>query len=297
MKRFSGIATLFLLCSLSLHAAAPLKDDPGNLPPEKTVRVFMQKIAYYDVGTGPVLVLVHGFNSSAMMDFGNVILPLSRHHRVLAIDEVGWGTSDKPAIDYSIQTFVDFLGEYLRVMHVQKFDLVGESMGGWIVAQYAIQSLALANTGHDAMPRPSKLILEDAAGYAFTPATGPWHVAGTLADATGVRAIIYDKSRVTPEFIREEWSLKMKFNDGNTQRSLRENPKLGNESVGEKLGGITIPTLVVWGGNDDIVPIADGRNFAAKIPDAKMVVIPECGHVASLEKPSEFVAAVEPFLR
>jgi pimeloyl-ACP methyl ester carboxylesterase len=83
------------------------------------VLVFGQKIAYYDMGTGPTIVLVHGFGSQARFDWGNVLLPLSAHHRVLALDQIGWGHSDKPAIDYSIQTFVDFLGEFLRVMKVE----------------------------------------------------------------------------------------------------------------------------------------------------------------------------------
>ena len=147
------------------------------------------------------------------------------------------------------------------------------------------------------MPAPRRLILEDAAGHTAVTSTTPPPISGTLADAAGISFILYDKSRATPEFVRQVWALKLKANDGNTQRSYRMNPKNAGETIGDKLARITIPTLVVWGGNDPVVPLADGKDYAAKIPNARLVIIPECGHVASMEKPAEFVAAVEPFLK
>ena len=284
---------------LSLHAQEPkpLLVKPGVLPPPKTALVFGQKIVYYEAGTGPTVVLVHGFGSQAMFDFGNVIMPLAKTHRVIALDQIGFGASDKPYIDYRIQTFVDFLGEFLRTEKVEKFDLVGESLGGWIVAAYTIQALDPANTGKYALPVPSKLVLEDAAGHKAINSEGPIPLAAAVADSAGVGVIIYDKSRVTPEFVRANFAIKLKANDGTTQRLLRANPKLASETVGDKLGRITIPTLVVWGGNDAVVPLADGKDYAAKIPGAKLVIVPECGHVASMEKPDEFLAAVVPFLK
>jgi triacylglycerol lipase len=287
---FVGLAS-----SLWAAPVEPLLLPASALPAQKTVLVFGQKIAYYDVGSGPTIVLVHGFQSQARFDWGHVILPLSRHHRVLALDEIGFGQSDKPAIDYSIQTFVDFLGEFLRTLKVDKFALAGESLGGWIVADYTIQALAPANTGKYAIPKPEKLILSDAAGHKSIHGTA--QVKGTLADAAGVAFVFYDKARVTPEFVREAWALDLKANDGETQRSVRSNPKLDQETVGDKLAQITIPTLVVWGGNDEIVPLADGRDYAAKIPNARLVIIPECGHGPAIEKPKEFMAAVDGFLK
>jgi pimeloyl-ACP methyl ester carboxylesterase len=54
---------------------------------------------------------------------------------------------------------------------------------------------------------------------------------------------------------------------------------------------------VVWGGDDPIVPLADGKDYAAKIPGSKLVIVPKCGHAPSIEKPEEFLAAVETFLK
>jgi pimeloyl-ACP methyl ester carboxylesterase len=299
------LATVCLLTFAALFVTSLGAQSPGrtvlapesSLPPHRSTRVFGQKIVYYDTGTGPTLVLVHGFGSQARFDWGNVIVPLSRHHRVIALDEIGWGGSDKPFIDYSVQTFVDFLGEFLRTMKVEKFDLAGESLGGWIVADYTIQALAPANTGPYALPRPSRLILEDAAGHTSIHSvlkTIP--ITGDLESAAGVAIVFHDKSLITPEFIRENFAVKLAANDGMTQRLFVANPETDKEVVGGRLGGITIPTLVVWGGDDQIVPLADGKDYAAKIPGARLVVIPECGHAPSLERPMEFVEAVEGFL-
>jgi pimeloyl-ACP methyl ester carboxylesterase len=287
-----------LVCSIPALAQAPrsLLLEPKLLPPTKSVEVFSQKIVYYDVGTGPTLVLVHGFASQAAVDWGQVILPLSKHHRVIALDQIGFGQSDKPYIDYSIQTFVDFLGEFLRTLHVEHYTLAGESLGGWVAAAYTIQALAPENSGKYSMPRPDKLILEDAAGHKAIHVDGPVPLLSSLKDGAGIASIFYDKSLVTEEVARENFAIKLRANDGTTQRLLRANTKIASETVGDKAARITIPTLVIWGGNDPIVPLDDGKDYAAKIPGAKLIIIPECGHAPSIERPQQFLDAVGPFL-
>src|SRR5580704_2521007 len=96
-------ASLFFM-SLACRAVTPPPDD---LPAPKTTTLFGQKIVYYDFGTGPTVVLLHGLGSSAKGDWGRCMLPLSAHHRVLALDQLGFGGSDKPFIDYGIQTWVE----------------------------------------------------------------------------------------------------------------------------------------------------------------------------------------------
>lgn len=279
-------------------AIAPLLMPESRLPAQRSTLVFGQKIVYYDVGSGPVVVLVHGFGSQARFDWGNVIIPLSKEHRVVALDQIGFGGSDKPFIDYQVQTWVDFLGEFLRTEHIHEFTLAGESLGGWISALYTIEALAPENTGPHALPKPSRLILEDAAG--IIPIGSGAHaisIAGTLADAHGVAIVFHDKSRVTDEFVRENFAIKLKANDGFTERSFWGNTKTAEETVKDRLAQIGIPTLVVWGGNDELIPLEQGRAYAAGIPGAKLVIIPECGHGPSIEKPDEFLAAAVPFIR
>jgi pimeloyl-ACP methyl ester carboxylesterase len=124
----------------------------------------------------------------------------------------------------------------------------------------------------------------------------PIPIAGTFADAHGVAIVFHDKSRVTDDFVRESWAMKMKANDGFTERSIWSSPKLANEVVKDRIDAISVPTLVVWGGDDELVPLEQGRAYAAGIPGAKLTIIPECGHAPSAEKPNEFLAAVLPFI-
>jgi pimeloyl-ACP methyl ester carboxylesterase len=298
MRWLAACCVLALFVS-SLDAQAPrtLFVAPGVLPPQKSVEVFSQKIVYYDVGTGPTIVLVHGFASQATVDWGHVIAPLAEHHRVIALDQIGFGESAKPAMDYDIQTFVDFLGEFLRTLKVEHFALAGESLGGWVVASYTLQALAPENTGKYAVPKPEKLILEDAAGHKAFRSDGPSPLISSLKDGASIASILYDKSLMTDAAMRENFAIKLKANDGTTQRLFRANMKVDSETVGDKVAAITIPTLVVWGENDPIVPLDDGKDFAAKIPGAKLVIVPKCGHAPSIERPEEFMAAVGPFLK
>src|SRR6266852_2645561 len=113
-----------------LFTAPCFAQAPAAQPEEKSIAVFGQTIHYWDVGSGPVVVLVHGLGSRKEGDWGRVVAPLSQKYRVVAPDQIGFGQSDKPLIDYSIQTYVDFLNEFLHQLKIEKASLVGESLGG-----------------------------------------------------------------------------------------------------------------------------------------------------------------------
>src|ERR1700687_4492168 len=115
---------------VAVFATPAVGQSPPARPEEKTVAVFGQTIHYWDVGSGPVVVLVHGLGSRKEGDWGRVVAPLSQKYRVVALDQIGFGQSDKPVIDYSIQTYVDFLNEFLHQLKIEKVRLVGESLGG-----------------------------------------------------------------------------------------------------------------------------------------------------------------------
>src|SRR5260370_29219951 len=107
-------------------------------PQDKTITVFGQAIHYFDVGSGPVVVLLHGLGSRKD-DWLPVLEPMAQKYRLLVPDQIGFGESDKPLLDYSIQTYVEFLNEFLRQLKVEKTSLVGESLGGLIAALYVAE--------------------------------------------------------------------------------------------------------------------------------------------------------------
>jgi pimeloyl-ACP methyl ester carboxylesterase len=159
MKRSLSVLIVFIgLFEGSARLCAQPVPPSTVMPPVRYVTVYGQRMAYYDLSNGPVLVLVHGFGTSAAIDWAQVIRPLAKHYRVIAIDNIGFGLSDKPNIAYTTQTFVDFLAEFLREMGVSHFNLAGESLGGQIAALYAAESAAPDST----IPKVDKLVLTDA---------------------------------------------------------------------------------------------------------------------------------------
>jgi pimeloyl-ACP methyl ester carboxylesterase len=282
---------IFFAIVLTVLAVPSFGQAPAQQPQDKTILVFGETIHYWDVGSGPVLVLVHGLGSSKDGDWGRVVAPLSKKYRVIAIDQIGFGRSDKPLIDYKIQTYVDFLNEFLHALKVEKASLMGESLGGWISAMYAAE----ISGGAHLVPI-EKLVLVDAAGLKQDkpiPNLNP----STLADMRKLlEAVFYDTSWVTDEVLQKSFADKLAKRDGYTVRAILSNPSLASERLDDRLAQIHVPTLVVWGKQDTLLPITSGERYAAGITGAKLVTFDQCGHVPPIEKTAEFVPVVEAFL-
>jgi pimeloyl-ACP methyl ester carboxylesterase len=286
---------LLALCLVGL--ALPAFAAPPALPPMQTTEVYGQSIRYYDVGHGPVLVLVHGLGSSASFDWGPVIPELAKHYRVLAMDQLGFGSSAKPLINYGVQTWADMLGGFLKERGVTRFALAGESLGGWISGFYTIEAKAAG------LPVPERLILVDAAGHrALLPAPGArgtamMPVLSLASVREGLsRFVFHDPNFVTPEFAEQTFRARLAEGSQYTQDSFWRNAGALDTLLDERAREITVPTLVVWGAEDRLIPIGQGRDYADKIPGARLAVIAEAGHAPAIEKPREFLDAVLPFL-
>jgi pimeloyl-ACP methyl ester carboxylesterase len=282
---------LSLVLALTLCVLPCRGQAPAQQPQDKTIAVFGQTIHYWDAGSGPVLVLVHGLGSSKDGDWGRVFEPLSRKHRVIALDQIGFGRSDKPLLDYRIQTYVDFLNEFLHELKVEKASFMGESLGGWISALYAAE----ISDGAHLVPI-EKLILVDAAGLKQDkpiPNLNP----STLADMRKLlEAVFYDTSWVTDQVLQKSFADKLAKRDAFTVHAILNNPGLASERLDDRLAQIRVPTLVVWGKEDTLLPISSGERYTAGIAGAKLVSFEKCGHVPPLEKTAEFLPAVEAFI-
>jgi pimeloyl-ACP methyl ester carboxylesterase len=259
-------------------------------PADKTIAVFGQSIHYFDIGSGPVVVLLHGLGSRKE-DWLPVLEPMAQKYRLLVPDQIGFGRSDKPLLDYSVQTWVDFLNEFLRQLKVEKASLVGESLGGWIAALY----VAEIGSGAHLVP-VEKLVLVDAAGLKQEQPIPDLNPSSLPAMRGVLEAVFYDTSWVNEDALRKIFTDKLAVHDGYTVRSFLGNPTRDKERLDERMGSIKAPTLVVWGKQDKLLPIASGERYAAGIAGAKMVSFEKCGHVPAVEKTEEFLAAVMPFL-
>ena len=109
-----------------------------QLPDLRTAFFFGRALRYYDSGSGPPLILIHGIGGDAD-EWVFCFEGLSASHRVIALDLLGFGRSDKPAIEYSIAVFVEVLDHFLRELGIPRASLVGNSLGGWIASAFALR--------------------------------------------------------------------------------------------------------------------------------------------------------------
>jgi pimeloyl-ACP methyl ester carboxylesterase len=256
----------------------------------KEVLIFGQKVQYVEAGAGPTVILLHGLGGSWQSWHFNIGALAEKYH-VVALDQIGFGKSDKPFVNYRIRTYVDFLDQFCKQLKIERATLVGNSMGGWIAAMFTASF----------PDRVDKLVLEDAAGYA-PPKDFDTSVFYGLNPTTraGMKILIakvfYSKAFQTDAFIDQSIAARLAAGDGYTINSITESIIRGEDYLDDIVKKIKRPTLLIWGRQDGLVPLAEGERFNKDITGSKMIVIEECGHVPNLEKPGEFNAAVLKFL-
>ena len=261
---------------------------PPPMPPEKTVRVYGQEIRYYDAGTGPSLIFLHGMVGTAT-DWALSLGPVSRKYHVFALDQIGFGRSAKPLIEYKIATFVDFLQEFMRVKRIAKATLVGNSLGGWIAMDFAATHPELID----------RLVLVDASGL-DSPVHHNVPVDMNPSTLEGMRRVwevlFYNKRLATDSLVRSSWENRLREGDSYTIQRLVAALVAGTQFEDSKMGSIRARTLLIWGRNDELSPVDLGERFHKGIAGSKIVLIDQCGHVPQIEKPAEFNKALTDFL-
>ena len=282
------ISTLLLLTASVITVAA--QTSTATAPAAKDVLVFGQKIQYVEAGSGPTVILLHGLGGSAQVWQLN-IGPLAEKYRVIVPDQIGFGKSDKPLVNYRIRTYVDFLDQFCKQLKIERASLVGNSMGGWIAAMFAASF----------PDRVDKLVLVDAAGYA-PPKGFDTRVFYGLNPTTreGMKVlsakVFYSKIFQTDVAIDQAIAARLAAGDGYTINSITESIIRGEDLLDETVKTIKRPTLIVWGREDGLTPLSDGERFNKDIAGSRLVVFDQCGHVPNFEKAVEFNAAVIKFL-
>ncbi len=258
---------------------------------DKVVTVYGVKIHYREAGSGPVVILLHGLgadNSSWAMN----IDALAKHFRVIAPDQIGFGKSDKPMINYRIQTLVDFLDGFYKELKIERASLVGNSLGG-----FAAASFALAHP-----EKVERLVLVDAAGYSLPKETDPRTLSAlnpsTLEDTRQILSLVFYNKKL---FLNDAnvamfFARKMTAGDGYTVQRFIESIGRGEDVLDDHASKIKQPTLIVWGREDMLTPLAMGERFKKDIPGSELLVIEKCGHVPQIEQTAQFNAAVIKFL-
>lgn len=303
-RRAAALLALLALCAAGLAAYDRAAPRPRPWLEEAQLAARYQVVAGHQLrfvraGRGPSVVLVHGFGSS-LYTWKDVIAGLAADHDVVALDLPGFGLSERPA-DLGIADLPRAVVGLMDRLEIRSAALVGSSMGGGAVAMVAGQH----------PERAAALVLVDAAGFRLKPAQQPFFVRAAMSPLAGLllrlpgqrllvelalRDVLREPRLLTDERVAEYLQAARRPGAAAAVRSLGASLGDRYSAVQEALPGVRAPTLVVWGRDDDWIPLADAARFVAAIPGARQVTIEGCGHLPQEQRPRELLRALREFL-
>ena len=278
------LAVLLQGC-LSFHTG-PIPDAPPSGKKDIGVTHYVElegsRIHYLEAGEGPAVVLIHGFASS-MDAWNTVIEPLSQHRRVIALDLKGFGYSDRAPGDYSPAAQARIVNALMEHVGAQTFEVVAHSWGASVALKLALQE----------PEKVDKLALYDAwVYYEQLPTFFQWARAPFLGDMMfalwyrerpqdKIAGAFYDPRFVTQELVDTvEADLSI---PGVTAAALEAVRGQTYEDWQHQYKTIEQPTLLLWGENDAVTRLEFGERLARDLPNAELVIYPQCGHFPMIE--------------
>lgn len=273
-----------------------------------SVRVDGHRIHYLRAGdAGPRLLLLHGgIIDAAHLSWGAVIKPLAEDHRVVAPDLLGYGESDQPAVDYTMERHVRTVEGFVDELDLAPVTVVGLSMGGGI-------GLGLALDSPDLLDR---LVLVDSYGLgrdlpngrltyllsrvqAFNKAAIAVFRRSRRAVAAGLSGIVHDVAALDPEVVDATQRLARQPGAGRAFRGFRASEVTRNgyrTTYVDRFPEVVVPTLLLHGAEDEVFPVDWARRAADRIPDAELHVLEACAHWPPRERPGEVVERIAAFV-
>ena len=295
-----------IMTACSPPSSIPAQFDAIERMSIKTVLVHDQRIAYLDVGTGPPVILIHGFGGS-MWQWEHQQQALSQHFRVLTLDLPGAGLSDKPEIDYRPDQMLDFFVGFMDGVKISQATLVGNSMGAGLAI-----GMALAHPSRvdklvliDGLPQhvmekltsPSVRRALETSAPSWLVSFGNWLFGGLMIESV-LREIVHDPALLTPAVIERSNRNRQRPGLIKPIMAVRENLPLWESGFATRIDEITHPTLVIWGEEDRVFPIAVGEDLHQTIKGSRFTKIPKAGHIPQWEQPDlvnqELITFIQP---
>lgn len=256
---------------------------------------------------GPPLILLHGVGDDAL-DWRWVMPALARSRRVYAPDLPGSGGSAGPEdADYSPVFFERFIAEFMDVLGIESAAVVGNSLGGLAALRLALSepervaALGLvsgAGLGRGVSPALRALSLP---GYGGPAAAWGKTRPGAAQRALGRAGLVFARPRRVPRgWLEEQYRLarlpgflRAQLATVRAQVGLRGQ----REVLLDKLPSLRVPTLVVWGERDRVLPASQAREAMSGLENGFLEILPDCGHLPQVEQPERFASALERFLQ
>tara|TARA_B110000003_G_scaffold245068_1_gene254599 strand:+ start:676 stop:1596 length:921 start_codon:yes stop_codon:yes gene_type:complete len=295
------INLIFIIFLLGLFAISPNKSFEELAPkyaaaPSEFMEVKGLKIHYRDQGQGYPIVLIHGTGAS-LHTWDAWTEELIKTYRVIRLDLPAYGlTGQDPQKRYSSIDYVNLLDAFLDQLGVKEFHLGGNSLGGlvsWLYASYhdqKVNKLLLLNPSgfpFDSTPMVIKLAKTPILNYFVRYITPKSFIKKNLKE------VYYNDDLITKENIDRYYDLTL-F-EGNRDAFI-DRSFVERENYTDRLSLIQSPALVLWGENDEWIPVEDSEKFKAHLNNIKVVIMPKTGHIPMEERPKESVTIALDFL-
>ncbi|HET8816959.1 MAG TPA: alpha/beta hydrolase [Pseudidiomarina sp.] len=300
---FGGIALLLILWWAPDKPVQQLYNQYAQAPSQfaqvngMTVHYRVEGVA----NSKPPLILLHG-TSASLHTWNGWVAELGDQQQIIRLDLPGFAlTGPRADDDYRVETYANFVADFATQIGVQEFVLGGNSLGGYIAWK----------TAEFYPERVLRLILVDpSGGYAWNPEELPlgFRIAQSpllsysmeyflpkFMIRRSVENVYGDPSRVTDDLVQLYYDMTLR--EGN-RRALRLRFALQqSRDESNTLRKLTQPTLIIWGGRDRLIPVANAHRYATDLPNNVLVIFPELGHVPHEEAPAQTAEAVRAFLR
>jgi pimeloyl-ACP methyl ester carboxylesterase len=246
------------------------------------IEVCGTRVAYLEAGSGPPVLFLHGIDGPAA---DPLIEALSAAHRIIMPQIPGFGRSAVPEWMTGVGDAAYFCLDFLKALGLDRVHLAGHSIGGWIAAEMAVRSTA----------RFSSLTLIAPAGVVSPVA--PAHDVFLLSGELAVRAQFHDQALADKELAaRADQEIDIVLQNRTGLARLAWTPRMASVQLPHWLHRIDIPTLLIWGEQDGLVPFICHETFLREIAGAELLRLPACGHAVAHERGPQAAKRIGAFL-
>jgi pimeloyl-ACP methyl ester carboxylesterase len=272
----------------------------------QTVTLHGHDLSYVDSGSGPAVLFIHGILGS-QRQWSRLVDDMDDHHRVVVPDLFGHGDSAKPLGDYSLSSHAAAMRDLLDHLGIERVTLVGHSLGGGIAMQFfylfpeRVERLVLVSSG--GLGREVNVLLRAAT------LPGAAQVLGVVASApvlSGVETLSKGASKVgwrPGADITATWRGFRALGNRESRHAFLATTRAVIDVGGQSIsahdhldGALPVPTLVVWGTHDRMIPVEHARDVAAAVTGARLELFDGAGHFPHLEDPDRFARVLREFI-
>ncbi|PXW81716.1 pimeloyl-ACP methyl ester carboxylesterase [Nitrosomonas sp. Nm84] len=303
LKKAPAFVFLFVIFSLS-GCAVMDKNIPGWSQYRNPDHENKLQLASSSTGKGDPVLLIHGFGASSY-SWRHIIEPLARKYRVITVDLKGFGESPKPRDDlYSVYEQAKLVRNFILENDLHNLHIVGHSYGGGV----ALVTSIYLSTSHPHLQK--SLVLIDSIAYPqdlpdfieilATPILGPLVIYAT-PNTLQVKSLlkkVYFNDALIPQNAIDHYAGNLDKPNAKyaTLTSARQMLPTDLQQFSDNYANLTIPTLIIWSRNDEIIPLAIGERLHKNLPNSRLVVLSDVGHAVQEEKPSLILPHLQQFL-